>query len=146
MPTNKYAPTVNPGDTRHRIRAVAGRHILAKVSSLNFSEEEVILSPSLDEEGQTVLVERSLRRTRNLILTYDPSDVLELRHPETDEPLGAPMPMEQAFAVIYSLGRKAQLMDDERLAAIEASQGDPETGQVGLQEGDLGHPIPEGEG
>lgn len=165
MPRGKYDPTVNIGDTRCRIYAVAGRHMLGQPSSLTFSEEEVIKIASSNEEGEPVSKERSLKRTRAVRIVYDPSDTLALRHPDTDQPVGE-MPMGQAFMVIYSLGRLAQLREDERVAAEEAAaaaaaaeeeavaaaaaQAEEElrssSGMQELQEGDLEHPIPEGEG
>lgn len=160
MPRGKYDPTVNVGDTRCRIHAVAGRHTLDQPSSLNFSEEEIIKAPVTDAEGVTTLVERSLRKTRNVRLTYDPSQPLPLRHPDTDELVGE-MPMPQAFMVIYSLGRLAQLEDDERQAqaaaeaAAAAAQAEAEAEAaaaaaaaaqgVEITPEDLENPIPEGE-
>lgn len=108
---SEYLSTVNPGDTRLRIFRLFGSNDLNRSPSMQFFEERIIRDASD--------VERSLGRTRDVGLSYDPEKVLVTRNPETDaaEAVGripAELTMAEAYVVLYTLGRTAQLEQDDR--------------------------------
>lgn len=118
-----YAPTVNPGDTRRRIPRITGNNILHVTPSMDFVEEEVVLAAT---EGGNPPKERSLGVTRRLRLDYDPARVLVTHNPITDQPgpvgrIPADLTMAEAYAVLYTLGRTAQVDADAAEAAAAAA-------------------------
>lgn len=126
MATN-YAPTVNQGDTRSRIRATRAENEndmalppekrAAMKRRMQFMEEKVVRLA----DG----TEASLGGTRHLVLDYNPDEMMPLKNPVGDGTLtipglGSSIPMSLAFVILYTLGRYAQYkgdLEDEKRAA-----------------------------
>ena len=113
--SNNYGPNATPGQVRNRIWAFDG-------VNPNPLEESGNLPTITIHEEQTVLLqdgttERSLGRTRDITLTYNPNKIIDMRNPSTDVigPVGrlpADLTMEECLAVFYALGRQAQTDQD----------------------------------
>lgn len=116
--TRSYAPTQNAGDSRHRIWKIVGENPRNAVPYLVSHEEVVVLTSAQQEEKVD-------GPKRKLITMYDPTGEVTIRSHLTDEAgafgnIPATITMEEAYAVLYSLGRRAQLLADaEEVAAAE---------------------------
>jgi hypothetical protein len=106
----KYAPTVNPGDTRRRVWFMGIRNTLGSPGAVEVREEEVIRKA----DG----TEKSLGATRDMSLSYTPElgqVPLQLRSPVDDSVLpNVVLPIDLVYAAIYTLARYIQELDDAK--------------------------------
>ncbi len=100
----KYAPTVNPGDTRVRIDYFVGNNALGSTPSIAFQEEEIIRLT----DGS----EKRIATGRSVTVTYTPGKAVPLRNPDSDELIGADTNHDAIFAGLYALARQAQTEAD----------------------------------
>jgi hypothetical protein len=132
---NNYGPITTPGQTRERIWRIGGenpnpyeRH--GSTPSIVFHEEQAIGTVNEIPDAPGVLIERSLGRTRDITMPFDPDRVVAIRNPQTDALGGAfaglpdELTLAQCYAVLYSLGRQAQTDADG-----PATSGDDEVGE-----------------
>ena len=122
--TNNYGPNSTPGEIRQRLWRIGGENPNAlanpgQLPTMIFHEEEAIKLSTPDVDGST---EKSLGRTRDIPMTFDPGRLVQLRNPLDDSPLGSTMTVAQIFAILYSLGRQVQTDDDARIAAEAAAK------------------------
>jgi hypothetical protein len=111
---NKYAPTQNPGDTRTRARYIGIWNPLVGQPTIDILEQQVVRLA----DGERVLAD-----TPGITgIPFDPAEVVELRHPETDEMLGQTTTAGAIMAGVYSWCRGRQ---ERRDAAGEDSTNDP---------------------
>jgi hypothetical protein len=114
-----YADLDTPGTTRRRIHRIICENVLNGAKLAQFFESEVILGADDVERNADM-------HTRALSMRYtDPTEVIQLRNPETDAVVGSTS-LGNILAAIYSLARHAQALDDaaktEVIAQAEAAE------------------------
>lgn len=112
-----YASNANPGEIRRRIFSATMDNRPDGTRLAIFHEADMIRGA----DGQERVLASNLQE---LVVGYDdPNTPIELRHPITDAILGQSTLL-QALTLIYSLGRHAQKVRDDRetarIAALEA--------------------------
>jgi hypothetical protein len=116
-----YGPTINPGDIRRRIWRNTNENPLGNTPNAVMHEQDVIrLSDGTEkvlENGETLSK-----------VPTDMSEVVVLRHPETDQVLGETT-LGMIHTMIYSLGRHMQNARDEMRIAEEEAENNPIEGE-----------------
>ncbi len=114
MGTPNYTAS-QPGEQRRRIWRATCENPVYGLKYAEFHEQDVIKSKDGTELILNGVTLPSLR-----VNYSDPSQEIELRHPETDAVLGKTT-LAQVLINIYSLGRFAQLSRDKAVADAEAA-------------------------
>lgn len=122
--TYNYGNLTNLGDEGVRIALVNADNRLGLPKWLGFTEERfALVRDQLTGENVEKVIGPTGRRLR---LDYNAETLgasMKIRNPLTDEDTGTTMTMQEAYVVLYSLGRHAQELKDAEEATSAAEEG-----------------------
>jgi hypothetical protein len=103
-----YDPTINPGDERTRTRYVGIRTELGQVPLVSILRQQVIKR----SDG----TEKKLEDLDGPTVAFDPNEMVDMRNPETNEPLGFQVPAGEIMVGVHSWVMQQLLKYDQQQA------------------------------